>query len=205
MNWPTAFRTLALISILFTSACGQADISPARHDYILDKPHGWIEFSVRIPQDMIVHAKNEPTCHLELKINGESFLSESLPEHGGAGIETGYLFAVPAGHLELAPTLIGCNKATTTDPTKVDSAEGQRIKLSYDGAGIRQVGAEPYTPASLDELKQTMQRSNDEAVERQILQDKQIGQLRLLVWVLCALTACGVIASLVRSRRKQTN
>lgn len=120
-----------IVIVNFTLAGCASAASPARLDYILSKPHGWVELTVvdeAIPaappeKDKQQNTPQPPKCHIAAEINREHFFSESLypiGENPPYRLNTGYRFAVPLGRGKLVVNYSNC-----------DVKDGKSIELSY--------------------------------------------------------------------------
>ena len=145
---------ILLIQTVFSSCV--IGISPARQEYILAKPHGWIELEVadhQIPadppgKDEKDYVPRPPECRVRLKIDREIFLYDWIFPIGAAPpytVETGFRLAVPAGPGKLNVEYRYCDilegKLTTLYfQADIDIVEGFVVPVYLDGS-VMTIGA----------------------------------------------------------------
>jgi hypothetical protein len=146
--------TLIILSLIFNFAivgCAKA-VSPPRTDYILSKPHGWVEVTIKdeeIPAAPQEKGKEQtepspPYCSLTVYHNNERFLSESLYPIGDMppySLDTGFRFPLPAGEGQLELHYFGCDVAQEKSENLIQNApvfidEGHVTPINFDGTSI---------------------------------------------------------------------
>ncbi len=149
-------KPLLLFALIACAGCTQAS-GDARIDHILAGPHGWIDITLHTPKliaaESAASAAGSPACHLRLKANGETRLSETadLVQADAAGAPMGYRFVVPAGTLNTELTIEACiDELDVSLPVKLE--KDQLALVEYDGHKLVLKSTQPYSPASLDGL-----------------------------------------------------
>ena len=146
--------TLIIFSIILSFTfvgCAKA-VSPPRAAYILSKPHGWAEVTVKdeeIPAAPQEKGKeqtepNPPYCSLTVYHNNERFLSETLYPVGDLPpykLDTGFRFPLPAGEGQLALHYFGCDVAQEKSDSIIQSSpvfidERHVTPINFDGTSI---------------------------------------------------------------------
>jgi len=143
--------SMIIISIIlnFTFVgCAKA-ISPPRADYILSKPHGWLEVTIKdeeipaVPQEKGKEKTGPipPYCSLTVYHNNERFITESLDPVGDQPpykLDTGFRFPLPSGAGEIELIYSGC-EPDQEEPQSIKQKfsvfidEGHVSPISFDG------------------------------------------------------------------------
>ena len=151
--------TFIILSLIFNFTfvgCANA-VSVQRADYILSKPHGWVEVTVNdedIPAAPHKKGKEQtepspPHCTIIIYHNSERFLSETLYPIGNMPpyrLDTGFRFPLPAGEGQLELHYFGCdiaqenpdniipNSLIQSSPVFID--ERHVTPVNFDGTAI---------------------------------------------------------------------
>lgn len=135
-----------IFNILFTG-CAHA-VSSARKAYITANDHGWIELTVvdkEIPAKQLKEGETPgepkpPTCHINVQLNNESFLSETIHPAGKQppySVRTGYRFAVPEDQYLLKLQYSGCHgKQPLSQELSIEITESHVTPLQFDGTTL---------------------------------------------------------------------
>jgi hypothetical protein len=105
--------------MLFPVTSCAKSIPIERRDYILSKPHGWINLTitdtsipnVKVINDNIISFEKPTYCTISVKVNGEKFIIlDVFPDGPEApySVNSGFRFPVPVGEQNLAISYSGC-------------------------------------------------------------------------------------------------
>ena len=152
-------------------------ISPARQEYILAKPHGWIELEVadsQIPadppgKDEKDYVERPPECRVRLKIDREIFLYDWIFPVGDAppySVETGFRFAVPVGQGKLKVEYRYCDilegKLTSLFfQAEIDIVEGFVVPVYLDGSVLTIGAMTENETVTLEEINNRLKNIED--------------------------------------------
>jgi hypothetical protein len=149
-------RSLLLLSLLAFAACTKA--SDARRDYLLARPHGWIDLTLHAPAPAAAAsaaAGKEPAassdCRIAFAVNGETLLEESgdLASADAAKNPLGYRVVAPAGSLDGELEITGCvPRWRQALPITLD--KDHLARLEFDGRHLAVASTEAYAPVTLD-------------------------------------------------------
>jgi hypothetical protein len=151
MRTVTAF---ALVALGFAACASTLPIE--RREYILSRPHGWIEITIEDAAIPVVPLSDEdPTqlgrpeyCRLEVRLDREPYVDGALYPDGDQEpfrVRSGFRIPVPVGTVSLTGAYLGCDMADGK-PAPVDYAvevtvtESMVTELSFDGE-VMSVGA----------------------------------------------------------------
>jgi hypothetical protein len=158
MRLPT--RSLLLLSLLAFAACTKA--SDARRDYLLARPHGWIDLTLHAPSNNTATAsaaagakRSSPAgCRIEFSVNGEPLLDESgdLANADTAKNPLGYRVVAPAGDLNAELTITGCVQALR-QALPVLLEKDHLARLEFDGRHVTVASTEAYMPVTLEAVR----------------------------------------------------
>ena len=157
MRLPT--RSLLLLSLLAFAACTKA--SDARRDYLLARPHGWIDLTVHAPSpavaaSAVAGAKRNASsdCRIAFAIDGETLVDESgdLAAADAAGNALGYRVVAPAGSLHGELTIEGCVPPLRL-ALPVALEKDHLARLEFDGRRIAVSSTEAYSPVTLEAVR----------------------------------------------------
>ena len=148
MRRSTAF---ALVALGFAACASTLPIE--RREYILSRPHGWIEIEVRDAAVPSVPASEEdatrvrpPTCYFDVSLDREPFVEGRVYPEGEAEpfrVESGFRFPVPVGTVAIAVTYSACDLPSEGQAAghvdvsaSVPVAEGMVTDVAFDGEAL---------------------------------------------------------------------
>lgn len=113
------FRTILILSLVFPAASCARSLPIERRDYILSRPHGWINLTiidasipnVKVIKDDKSFFEKPSYCTVSAKINGENYFAlDVFPDGPEApySVNSGFRFPVPVGDQNLTITYSGC-------------------------------------------------------------------------------------------------
>ena len=140
-----------------------ASLDQSRREYILSRPHGWLELSLldRAVPD-VARDENEPqqrarpdSCVIELRVDREPFFRMDVfptGERAPYQVDSGFRVPAPVGAQHIEVAYRGCDESQPGDRSEVGAElelalpENQVIELHYDGERLWQ------DPARADEV-----------------------------------------------------
>ena len=140
----TIHRTILLsLIILFPTASCAKSIPIERRDYILSKPHGWINLTiidtsipnVKVKNDNKVSFEKPTYCTVSVKVNGEKFIIlEVFPDGPKSpySVTSGFRFPVPVGEQNLTINYSGCRVDEKSETMDLESITVIKIDDNTD-------------------------------------------------------------------------
>jgi hypothetical protein len=144
-------RTTAMVVALAFAACASS-LPIERREYILSRPHGWIELEVEdVAIPMVPFDDEKPNelmrpeyCNVGVRLDREPFIEGYVYPDGEAApfrIRSGFRFPVPVGTISLSVTYGGCDVAEgrivpVELAVEVPIAESLVTDLAFDGATL---------------------------------------------------------------------
>ena len=196
-------RSLLVLALLACAGCTKAGMLDARRDHILAGPHGAIDITLHAPPAPTRPASGAapaPNCLVAFSANGEALLRDDadLARADAAGAAIGYRFVVPAGTLDTELTISGCVKEPLRQTLAVALEKEHLAVLAYDGRRLALKSNEPWTPASLDTLRDEVAalRSDAEATDGAVSRLTRLSRLGVLLSV--ALVAAVIVLAFRR-------
>ena len=151
---PTPRRGLVRIA-MHTALCATAlaacaaSLPTERRDYILSRPHGWVELSISDLAIPLVPESEEagaalvrpPACGVEIELDREPFVGGAVYPNGEQApfmASSGYRFPAPVGSVHLALRYSDCRvaagkAAAVTAEADLAIGEGQVTEIAFDG------------------------------------------------------------------------
>ena len=217
-------KTSILLALILCAGCAKPSdaVSVARRDHVLAGPHGWIDITLRAPvaasaasaasaavagKPAASAARLSHDCGIVLAVDGETMLLESgdLARASAANNPLGYRFVVPAGTLETRLVIMGCVKPDIEQLLSVTMQKDHVASLEFDGRQLTLKADEPYSPASLDELRtqSSALHSDVEGLNVTMFSLTRLVHLSVLlnVIVLAILVLAGIVVAIRRRRR----
>jgi hypothetical protein len=160
-------RNLLVVALLAFAACAST-MGTERRDYILSRPHGWIELSIdddRIP--LVPTSDERPnelvpphSCYVEVRLDGEPYASVTVFPTGTQApfsVKSGVRFPAPLGPALLAVSYSGCDvekdKMTRADAQLyVAVAEARVTDVAFDGSALTASAPRDDSVVSLDDI-----------------------------------------------------
>ena len=210
-------KTTILLALVLCAGCAKPSdaVSVARRDHVLAGPHGWIDITLRAPVAASAAVAGKPAasaaglshdCGMVLTIDGETMLVESgdLARAGAANNPLGYRFVVPTGTLDTRLAITGCVRPDIQQALSVTMQPDHVALLEFDGRQLALKADEPYSPASLDELRAQSSSLHADVEDLNVM---LCGLTRLVhlsvllnVVVLAVLVLAGIVLALRRKR-----
>ena len=161
-------RSTALAVVTFGFAACASTLPIERREYILSRPHGWVEITIEdaaIPDVPV--SDDDPTllgrpeyCRLEVLLDREPYVDGALYPDGDEApfrVRSGFRIPVPVGTVSLTGAYRGCDVADGK-PGKVDYAveltvaESMVTELSFDGAAMHVGATRADTAVTLERI-----------------------------------------------------
>lgn len=170
---------ILLLLVISISACA-ASLPQDRRDYVLARPHGWIEVTLadhNIPYLPPTREKpDEPvfphSCHVQVKINNETFLSSRAYPYGEEPpftVDSGFRFPAPAGMLDLHFVYSGCDveegkETSTIIETMLDVTPNHVTEIKFNGEDLVVIPEKKNRVVTLEDIYEEL-TGNREAQE----------------------------------------
>jgi hypothetical protein len=147
------FSSIAVVALAF-AACA-ASLPIERREYILSRPHGWIELEVEDSAIPLVPLSEEDpklvrpsSCYLEVLLDREPFFGGHLYPDGEAEpfrVRSGFRFPAPVGTAAISSSYAGCamrdgKEAIVEYQAEVPVADSMVTDVRFDGS-VLHVGA----------------------------------------------------------------
>lgn len=162
---PLAPRIALVAAALFACAAG---LPVERREYILARPHGWVELSVSDLAIPLVPESDEagaalvppPTCRLDVRLEGEPYVEGfvyPVGEEPPFAVSSGYRFPAPVGRVRLSVAYAGCDVDASKlgevrAEVEVDVAEGRVTDVAFDGERLLPGAPRADTAVTLERI-----------------------------------------------------
>jgi hypothetical protein len=163
-------RLALLTAALFACAAG---LPVERREYILARPHGWVELSVgdlaipRVPKSEEEGAEwaRPAECRLDVELDGEPFVAGfvyPVGEQPPFAVSSGYRFPAPVGRVRLAVEYAGCDaEGSGSAPAllgeaEIDVAQGQVTDVAFDGERLLPGAPRADTAVTLERIYEAL-------------------------------------------------
>jgi hypothetical protein len=170
---PLAVRTRnSIVVTLFAFAACASTMEIERREYILSRPHGWIEVSIaddRIP--MVPTSDEDPrtlvspdSCSIAVRLDREPYASIEVFPSGDRppfAVKSGVRFPAPLGPALMEVSYSGCDvadgkKSGTSAQLYVGVAESRVTDVAFDGSALTAGAPRDDSVVTLDDLYQAV-------------------------------------------------
>jgi hypothetical protein len=161
-------RSLAFAFVALGFAACASTLPIERRDYILSRPHGWIEITIEDAAIPVVPVSDDdPTrlgrpdlCRLEVLLDREPYVDAALYPDGDQEpfrIRSGFRIPVPVGSVSLTGAYRGCDVADGKPgqveyAVEVTVAESMVTELSFDGEAMHVGTTRADTAVTLERI-----------------------------------------------------
>jgi hypothetical protein len=157
---------LLVVALLAFAACAST-MEPERRDYILSRPHGWIELSIDDVDVPLVPESEESSklvppraCYVEARLDREPYASIAVFPAGAQApfaVKSGVRFPAPLGPALLEVTYTGCDvesgkPSETSAQLYVAVAESRVTEVAFDGSSLSASAPRDDTVVTLDDI-----------------------------------------------------
>ena len=160
-------RTTAMVVALAFAACASS-LPIERREYILSRPHGWIELTVEDSAIPLVPLSDEDpklvrpsSCYFSVLLDREPFVEGRLYPDGETEpfrVRSGFRFPVPVGTVSISGEYSGCDVGkngkgeTWSYETTVPVSDSMVTDLEWDGRRISVGATRPDTAVTLERI-----------------------------------------------------
>jgi hypothetical protein len=160
------WSSIAVVAFSF-AACA-ASLPIERREYILSRPHGWIELTVEDSAIPLVPFSDEDpklvrpsSCYLSVLLDREPFVEGQLYPDGETEpfrVRSGFRFPVPVGTVAISGEYSGCDVGengkleTWSYETTVPVSDSMVTELEWDGRRISVGATRPDTAGTLERI-----------------------------------------------------
>ena len=156
---------LAFVALGFAACASTLPIE--RRDYILSRPHGWVEITIEDAAIPVVPVSDDdPTlarpdyCRLEVLLDSEPYVDGALYPDGEREpfhVRSGFRVPVPVGRVSLTGAYRGCDvldgkRGQVEYAVEVTVAESMVTELSFDGETMHVGATRADTAVTLERI-----------------------------------------------------